>query len=85
MLLGSLTRHLASNDLLFPRPEAPFSGWSFDDVAKCARKTPSTQMSVHQGMTVPDQCKMASHIEPIVRSIEDNLRGLSITEFGGSR
>ena len=85
MQLGALTKQLCSKGLLLPRPKNPFAGYSFDHVASYVRGLREPRWSYNHRCSYDyaesDPCSLESHTGPIVSSIEDNLRGLDLSDF----
>jgi hypothetical protein len=84
MLLGALTKGMKSIELL-TRPDPPFPGFSFDGLACSIRKFRFP--SVHAYKTKrkcpspsPD-CGITSKINTTLKSLEDSLCGLDLSDI----
>lgn len=91
MRYGALA--IGCRELLFPRPQIPFLGYSFENTVASVRKirepnwcaserSKSGQSAFYPQYYEYEQhtCKLTSHITPIISSIDDNLKGLSLCD-----
>jgi hypothetical protein len=85
---GALTKELCIRGLLFPRPQIPFLGYSFDNITTSIRSIPNLEwcdLSQEQFYSSkrqsPHDCRLASHLKSIISRIESNLDGLLLTDI----
>ncbi|KAF1994240.1 hypothetical protein P154DRAFT_586617 [Amniculicola lignicola CBS 123094] len=89
MRYGALVKEMSSRTLLFPRPQIPFLGYSIEDTTASVREIRDPKWCNGNNRSHPfypphcqsHDCKLTSHIWPIVSSINESLKGLSLEEF----
>jgi hypothetical protein len=84
MRYGALANGLGCRELLFPRPQIPYLGYSFENTVASVRDIQYPQWcnrssgsgSYYDSYYQPHTCQLTSHITPIISSIDDNLKGI---------
>ena len=87
MLLGALTKQMDDRALLFPKPAAPFLGFSVAAIAKsiltiitpegCECRGNSIRRSYHVPNQAPHDCKLDQRLVPLVDALERRANGLT--------
>ncbi|KAL1969127.1 hypothetical protein VTN77DRAFT_381 [Rasamsonia byssochlamydoides] len=86
ILLGALTKEMSRLHLLSPRPAAPFLGFSFAATANSVRKIRSpiwccNNRNYYSSHCQSHHCSLEPVIRPIIDSLEDSMKGLSLEDF----
>ncbi|KAF2108625.1 hypothetical protein BDV96DRAFT_652565 [Lophiotrema nucula] len=79
---GTLTKELASRGLHSPGPQAPYLGYSFENiVSSVVHIQDSPCRSLHSRSMFGSPCASNPQINTLVQQIEQSLKGLSLDKF----
>jgi hypothetical protein len=88
MRYGALTKELSSRELLFPRPQIPFLGYSVEDTTASIREirdpnwcSGNNSSLSYYGSCRSHGCKLTNYIKPIIISAQKDSEGLSLEDF----
>jgi hypothetical protein len=80
MLLGALTKGMATANVFSPRPEVPFDGQSFCGICTLIKAidTPMWYHSYHE----QHSCNLVTTVKSMVDAVVSNTEGLSLQVKG---
>ncbi|KAF2660953.1 hypothetical protein K491DRAFT_648246 [Lophiostoma macrostomum CBS 122681] len=79
---GLISKELASRGLHSPGPQAPFLGYSFENIASSIVHIQGSPLQTSHSMGVfGSQCAINTQISPLVQQVEQSFDGLSFDKF----
>jgi hypothetical protein len=80
MLLGALTKEMKRLNILHPRPQAPFDGWSFEKLCQEVQSMKSPSW-IEEYSRNRHQCTLENTIRPGIDALLAATGGLNLDDF----